>query len=175
MMILTLAFDSASFAILEQARQRHFPPARNFIPAHLTLFQQLPEPSAPALARYLNCIAARTPPLGFALARVLDFGGGAAFGLDMPGHDALHDRLRRGWRRHITASDDRRRTPHVTVQNKVARDVALATLDALRRDFAPWPGTADRLLLWHYRGGPWEAAGAFPLTGPAVAPDTPME
>ena len=41
--VLTLRLDESSQAFFEKMRQAHFPPERNQIPAHLTLFHQLPE------------------------------------------------------------------------------------------------------------------------------------
>jgi len=39
--ILTAEMDDDSFAWLAGLRRRHFPPERNFLPAHLTLFHRL--------------------------------------------------------------------------------------------------------------------------------------
>lgn len=164
-LILTLGFDSASFARLEPLRQRHFPPYRNFIPVHVTLFQQLPAGRLPDLLATLAREAAATPPLPFAVTGLLDLGGGAALALDCPPAGALHNRLRDAWRGILTASDDRARKLHVTLQNKATRDAARATLAALCADFTPWRGLFDRLILWHYRGGPWERAATLPLSG----------
>jgi hypothetical protein len=41
-LILTLAMDDASFERFDALRREHFPPDRNLIPAHLTLFHHLP-------------------------------------------------------------------------------------------------------------------------------------
>jgi hypothetical protein len=41
--ILTLQLDPTAQAHFEALRQQHFPPALNHIPAHLTLFHQLPD------------------------------------------------------------------------------------------------------------------------------------
>ena len=65
----------------------------------------------------------------------------------------------------LTSSDDRARKLHVTIQNKTDRETAQATQAVLRSNFTPWEGVFDSLLLWHYRGGPWERAGTFPFTG----------
>ncbi|PZX19929.1 2'-5' RNA ligase superfamily protein [Palleronia aestuarii] len=164
-LILTFGFDSASFARLEALRQRYFPPARNFIPAHLTLFQQLPEHAMDDLLATLARTAKATAPLPFTATGILDFGGGAAIALDAPGAGRLQGDLRTAWEDVITASDDRARKLHVTVQNKVDRETAKATQATLRAGFAPWDGVLDRLILWHYRGGPWERIATCPLRG----------
>ena len=164
-LILTLGFDSRSFARLAPLRERHFPPARNFIPVHVTLFQQLPVGHLNRLLGTLAHEGGTTPALPFTTTGILDFGKGAAVGMSCPPARALQGRLRAAWSDILTDSDDRARELHVTLQNKVDRDTARATQVALRAQFAPWEGLFDRLLLWHYRGGPWERAGTFPLTG----------
>ena len=164
-LILTLGFDPESFARLEPLRQRYFPAGRNFIPVHVTLFQQLPDGEMQRLCADLAREAGSVPPLPFDATGILDFGGGAAVDLACDPAKALQGRLRRAWSDIITKSDDRGRKLHVTVQNKVDRETAQATQAELRAGFVPFEGVFDRLLLWHYRGGPWERAGDFPLTG----------
>ena len=39
--ILTAELDGASFDWLDELRRAHFPPERNLLPAHLTLFHRL--------------------------------------------------------------------------------------------------------------------------------------
>ena len=96
-------------------------------------------------------------------AGVLDFGGGAAFLMEVEGLAKVHENLRAGWTPWLTAQDDRRLKPHVTIQNKVDRDTARATQAALR-EMPEMRGHAVGFAIWHYRGGPWEAAGRFPFT-----------
>ena len=55
--------------------------------------------------------------------------------------------------------------PHVTIQNKVQRSKSVYA--ALATGFAPFLGTGIGLLLWHYRGGPWQPAAAAPFGGQA--------
>jgi hypothetical protein len=88
-----------------------------------------------------------------------------ALALEAPEAARLRADLARGWEAWLTAQDRQGWRPHVTVQNKVAPEVARATLAALAAGFAPWEARAEGLLLWRYRGGPWEAAGEFPFTG----------
>ena len=164
-MILTLGFDSRSFARLAAERERHFPPARNFIQVHVTLFQQLADHAHLRLLADLAAEASTVPVLTFEATGIVDFGGGAAIEVACPSARELQTRLRRRWSDILTPGDDRPRQLHVTVQNKVYRDTARKTQAALRAGFTPWQGLFDRLLLWHYRGGPWEPAKTFPLTG----------
>src|SRR6478736_2886397 len=52
--ILTAELDPASFDWLDGLRRVHFPPARNLLPAHLTLFHRL----SPAQTDRLGAISA---------------------------------------------------------------------------------------------------------------------
>lgn len=160
-LIVTLRCDPGSQARFQAARDRWFPPERNLVPAHLTLFHHLPGDRLPEVAGRLALVARDTPPLPFRVTGILPLGRGAAYRLDLPGGDALRTRIARGFDR--VDQDRGGLRAHVTVQNKVAREEAAATVAALRAEFVPWDGEGVALALWHYRGGPWEAAGRFDL------------
>ncbi|KAF0675232.1 2'-5' RNA ligase family protein [Profundibacterium mesophilum] len=164
-LILTLGFDSSAFGWFEPTRQAFFPPARNFIPAHLTLFQQLPSEEHARVAEDCRAVAGRTAPLRLAAAELLDFGGGTAVRLDMPRYLPLLRELQDLWEPMLTRQDRQTRRAHVTLQNKVPRARARADRDAIAARFTPFEGVADRLMLWHYRGGPWEAIAQYDLEG----------
>ena len=53
--ILTAEMDEDSFGWLDRLRRRYFPPERNFLPAHLTLFHLL-SPDQVARLRSLEWI-----------------------------------------------------------------------------------------------------------------------
>ncbi|WGH77715.1 2'-5' RNA ligase family protein [Jannaschia ovalis] len=166
-LIVTLEADPASQARFAAARTRWFPAARNVVPAHVTLFHQLPGLDAPEAALRLHEIARETAPLPFAVAGIMPLGRGCAYRLELPGGTALRDRVGRGIDR--KPQDRGRLRAHVTIQNKVARDVAAVTLQAVQAGFVPWDGRIDALRLWRYQGGPWEAAGRFALAGATAA------
>jgi hypothetical protein len=164
-LILTLGLDEASFARLEGLRRAHFPPHLNRIPAHVTLFHALPGDEEPAILLRLAEVVRDTAPLPLRVAAVMPLGRGTALRLEAPGAAALRARLAEGWRDWLTPQDRGGWRPHVTVQNKVAPEEARRLQEELRARFAPWEGRAEGLLLWRYRGGPWEAAGRFGFAG----------
>ena len=92
-------------------------------------------------------------------------GRGVAFRLEAPEVGTLRAELARRWGHTLTPQDRQPWRPHVTVQNKVAPDLARDTLAHLQTGFAPWGARAEGLLLWRYKGGPWEALGRFPFAG----------
>ena len=164
-LILTLGFDAESFARLDADRGAHFPPDRNLIPAHLTLFHALPGEEIAAVTARLAEVTAATPPLRLRISGLRFLGRGVAYEVEAPALRALRATLTEGWRDWLKPQDRQGWRPHVTVQNKVAPEHARATLAGLQAGFAPWDATGEALLLWHYRGGPWEAAGTFPFRG----------
>lgn len=166
-LIVTLEADAASQARFDAARARWFPPERNLVPAHVTLFHDLPGARAGEVAARLARVARETAPPPFRVRSVMALGRGAALRLDLPAGDGLRAAIGAGFE--VAAQDRGRLRAHVTVQNKVSREEAAATLEALRATFAPWDGHATALLLWWYRGGPWEAAGRFAFGGPEAA------
>jgi 2'-5' RNA ligase len=164
-LILTLALDEGAFARLDAQRRALFPPALNHIPAHVTLFHHLPGEELDAVTAALARACASRRPSPVTVAQVMPLGRGAAFRLEAPEVAALRAELARGWEAWLTPQDRQPWRPHVTVQNKVAPEVARATVERLRAGFEPWEAVAEGLLLWRYRGGPWDALGEFPFTG----------
>ncbi|WP_372623287.1 2'-5' RNA ligase family protein [Falsiroseomonas sp.] len=164
-LILTLGLDPAAFARLDAARRAHFPPARNLIPAHLTLFHALPGEQAEAVCAVLEAEAAATPTFDLDIAGLRFLGRGVAYAAASAPLAALRGRLAGHFAPRLGAQDRQGWRPHVTVQNKVAPELARATLRELEAGFAPWAARGESLLLWRYLGGPWEAAGEFRFAG----------
>jgi hypothetical protein len=69
------------------------------------------------------------------------------------------------WRDWLTPQDRQKFSPHVTVQNKVDAESALMLYQGLMENFHPFKTRATAILLWHYRGGPWDNAGRFAFAG----------
>ena len=166
-LIVTLEADATSQDRFEQARRRWFPAERNIVPAHVTLFHNLPGARVAEIADRLTRVAERTPPPPFRVREVMALGRGAALRLDLPAGDALRAAIAEGFE--TVAQDRGRLRAHVTVQNKVPAEVAEATLATLRAQFDPWDGQFTALRLWWYRGGPWEAAGRYPFAASSGA------
>lgn len=169
--IVSALFGAADHAWLDGLRRAHFPPERNVLRAHVTLFHALPGDRAAEVADALAGAAAATPPLPLRVAEVRSLGSGVAFGLDAPAAARVRAALAARFAGDLTRQDAQGWRPHVTVQNKVDAATARRTLAALRDGFAPWTATALGLDLWRYRGGPWEAAGRFPFAGEAAPAD----
>ncbi|WP_207479326.1 2'-5' RNA ligase family protein [Arenibaculum pallidiluteum] len=170
-LIVTLALDSGSQAWFEALRRAHFPPERNLIPAHLTLFHHLPGQAEAEVAAVLAGVAGALAPFAMAVTGLQPLGRGVAFTLESPGLQALRKDLAGHWQGWLRAQDRQPFRPHVTVQNKAAPEAAAALLAALRTGFSPRQVRAEGLLLWRYMGGPWQAAGRFPFA--SLSPSCP--
>ena len=144
-------------------RDAYFPPERNFLAAHVTLFHHLPGLEHDAVAAALAQARAAMKPFPVRVARLQSLGRGVALALESEELVRLRAGLARRWADWLTAQDRQGYRPHVTIQNKVDAKVAKALLAELSAGFAPWAATATGLSLWRYRGGPWEAAGDFPF------------
>jgi len=166
-LILTLALDADSFARFGAGRRAHSPPRLSRIPAHVTLFHHLPGDEEAAVLFTLRTVCAVQRPEPVRVVGLLPLGRGVAYRLEAPGIAALRGELARRWSGLLTPQDRQGWRPHVTVQNKVGPEEARATLARLQADFAPWEARAEGLLLWRYKGGPWEALADVPFTGPA--------
>ena len=164
-LILTLGFDAAGFAHLDAMRRRHFPAERNLIPAHLTLFHHLPGDEEQEIAATLRAVTRDAAPIPLRVTGLRFLGRGTAYEIAAPRLTELRRDLAARWRSALTPQDAQGFRAHVTIQNKVPSGEARATFETLQAAFSPFEATGTGLLLWHYRGGPWEAAGAFPFGG----------
>lgn len=163
-LILTLGLDAESFARLDALRREHFPPERNHLRAHLTLFHHLPGDRLAEVIDTLAAAASRPPP-ALQVTGVRSLGRGVAFEIASPELVRLRADLAARFRAHLTPQDAQGFRPHVTVQNKVAPDDARALKAKLEGGFAPWGARGEALLLHRYLGGPWSPEAELPFRG----------
>jgi 2'-5' RNA ligase len=168
-LILTLALHPDDQARFDRLRTLHFPPDRNLVPAHVTLFHHLPGAELDAIQALLAAEAVLVPPFPVEASGLRFLGRGVAYELRAPELLAIRARLARAWQAWLTPQDAQGFRPHVTIQNKAQPEAARALRDAMQAGFAPFAVRAVGLRLWHYLGGPWELAGEHALTGPLAA------
>lgn len=154
--IVTALFGAADQSWFDDLRRAHFPPERNHLAAHLTMFHHLP-PSIEGDLRHRLAQETRGVPAPDArLAAVMSLGRGVAYRIDSPGLTAIRARLADAFASMLTPQDAAGWRPHVTVQNKVAPAEAKALHARLAADLRPRPLAIAALATWWYRGGPWE-------------------
>lgn len=168
-LIVTLGFDPATFERLDGMRSRYFPPERNFIPAHVSLFHHLPGVHEGDIDATLAEAARASGTIDLAFREVRRMDRGFLIAVDAPMLAEVHARLARSFRAWLTPQDRQPFRAHVTIMNKAEREDAARAFDEVRAGWAPWRGIGDRLLLWEYRGGPWDAVAEYPFSGTSDA------
>ena len=154
--IVSALFGSGDFAYLNGLRRKHFPPERNIIDAHLTLFHHLPPSIAGELKHRLAEETRGIPQPKAKLGGLMSLGRGVAFRVDCPELEDIRERLADAFGGLLTPQDQQGWRPHVTIQNKVEPLQAKALLKTLSEGFQPRPLEIAGLASWYYRGGPWE-------------------
>ena len=164
-LIVTAELGAGDFTWFNDQRCRYFPPERNVLPAHLTMFHALP-PSAETEARsLLASFAAQEAPPRALVAGLMNLGGGVAYRIVSDDLDRIRDDLAGAFHGLLSAQDAGGWRPHVTIQNKVAPKIARDLLTGLERDFSPRPLAIRGLGLHRYLGGPWEQLAIHPFRG----------
>ena len=160
-LILTLRLEEELFAEMDGLRRRHFPAARNFVSAHITLFHHLPGAHEAEIVETLKAASGQGGPIPLVLPTVRFLGRGVALDVISERLERLRANLAAAFEPWLGAQDRQRYRPHVTVQNKVDPVVARALFEDLNTSWRPCEGVGEGLRLWRYLGGPWEQAAEF--------------
>lgn len=158
-LILTLRIDEAAQEFFDSLRVEYFPPERNFLKAHLTLFHKLP--SSEQTFRVLRDF--NFPPFDMQVTELINLGAGVAYRLDGKELSLLHKSLSHQFADELIPQDKHGFRGHITVQNKTNKEAARTLLSKLSTDFKPFQVGALGLDLWHYLGGPWSHSQYFPF------------
>ena len=136
-------------------RRTHYPPERNQVPAHLTLFHHLPPSVESELGRRLSTYTAMPAPRAM-IAGLMDLGQGTAYRVASEELEDIRYDLREAFHGLLTPADAAPWRPHVTIQNKVEPKEARRLREILSAMFEPRPLAIKGLASWRYVGGPWE-------------------
>ncbi len=161
-LIVTATFGDGDNGWLQDLRRTYYPPERNRVPAHLTLFHQLPPSVEAELAARLASAAAAPPPPAMVVG-VMNLGEGTALRVQSGALEALRAELAEIFHQVLTAQDRGAWQPHVTIQNKVTAREARMLQKAIRAGFQPRPLAVRGLAAWRYRDGPWEPVRVWPF------------
>lgn len=152
------------FAWAQALRQAHYPPARNRMGAHVTLFHGLP-PSAEMHVRGLLSALSRRPPPDATIRGLMDLGRGTAFAIDSPGMAHLHEEMAERLHGLIQQKDARPLRLHITIQNKVAPADARALQAAMTPSFEQRAFRFRGFGLYSWTGEIWQRDRVFPFHG----------
>jgi len=160
-LIVTAKMDVLSFEFFDKLRRTHFPPERNFLSAHITLFHNLPNDKISSVENDLTEIAATQAEIRMKFSSVRFLGRGTAVEIDAPELITLRTNLLNRWREYLTPQDRQKYHPHITVQNKTEPDAAKKLYEKLNAEWQSRTGNAVGLQLWHYLDGPWKLAKEY--------------
>jgi hypothetical protein len=163
--IVTARMGKADQQWAEAQRREHYPPDRNVVPAHITLFQHLPPRHWPEIRARLAALTHGNAAPPAQVSDVMLLGGGVAYRVDCPGLLAMRDTLAADLQGLLIPQDQPVPRLHITVQNKVAPAVAKALYAKLSAGFQPRPLAITGLAAHSYRGGPWEELQSWAFSG----------
>ena len=158
--ILTAVLPPDLQGFAEGLRRAHFPPERNHLHAHVTLFHAFAPTLLDELTGFLPTVAREFAAPQGAVKGVMDLGKGNAIALEAPQLLTLRALIAEHFRGSLTQQDLHEPRPHITIQNKVTKDEARALQARIAPVLAPWIAKGrfafPALALHRYRGGPWE-------------------
>ncbi|RIV79808.1 2'-5' RNA ligase family protein [Pelagerythrobacter aerophilus] len=146
-------------------RAAHYPPERNMLEAHVTLFHALPPGSEDEVRDRLARLAAEYAPVAVRLEGVMSLGTGTALHLTSPDMLALRSDLAAQFHGLLTSQDAHEPRLHITIQNKASPQAARDLQRTLSAEVEPRTFTFSGLALHRYRGGPWEFVKRWAFRG----------
>ncbi len=164
-LLVTAELPRDVFAWAEGLRRAHFPPERNKVRAHVTLFHALPPSCEAELRRLVSRIAGEEAAPRARITGLMSLGTGTAFAIQSNALSAIHETLREALHGVLTAQDQARRKLHVTIQYKVTVAEAKALQAELAASFTPRDFAFAGLSLHRYLGGIWADAGVWRFRG----------
>lgn len=169
--IVTAELPADLFHWADALRRAHFPPERNHLAAHVTLFHAFAPSLRDELKPLLARLAGQFAPVAGNVAGLMDLGRGTAIALDSPGMLALRAAVADHFHGALTAQDDHPPRLHVTVQNKVTPVEAKVLQRSLASLVPERPFAFAGLGLHRYLD--WETVGTWPFRGREVVDRAP--
>lgn len=163
-LLITAELPGDVLAWADGLRRAHYPPERNRLRAHVTLFHALP-PSSEGEVRRLLAALAKEPAPEARLGGLMNLGRGTAIDIHSPGMVAMHGHLAGRLAGLLTRQDAQKLRLHVTVQNKVTPEAARALQAELQAQLPEWPFRFRGLGLYAWEEGLWRELRVYPFRG----------
>lgn len=163
--IVTAELPPEVFRRANALRQMHFPPERNHLDAHVTLFHSLAPSLREELPGVLARIAADYAPPPAELTGLMNLGKGTALSLRSPAMIAIRAEIADLFHGMLTLQDQHTPRLHITIQNKVSPEAARALQAELSRAIEPCGFSFSGLGLYRYCNPRWDAVGIWPFRG----------
>jgi 2'-5' RNA ligase superfamily len=167
--IVTGELPAEVLAWADGLRRAHYPPARNKLAAHVTLFHAMAPSLREELRGVLGRFAAEFAPPRARIEALMDLGSGTALQVRSLGLLALREAIAEHFHGALTAQDLHEPRLHITIQNKVDRAAARALQEQLAASLSPRDFAFTGLGLHLYRETHWEPLGIWRFRGKAGA------
>lgn len=164
-LLVTAELPPDILAWADHLRKANYPPERNRLQAHVTLFHALPPSSRDEVEQLLRSIASEVAAPDAQVTGLMDLGRGTALAVDSPGMAALHERLAERLHGLTQQQDARELRLHITVQNKVARRLAKELQAELETQFRPRGFRFAGFGLYGWDGSLWNFERLYPFRG----------
>ena len=163
--IVTAELPGEIFAWANALRRAHFPPERNHLAAHVTLFHSFAPSLREELPRELARLSGEYAPPVAQADGLMDLGGGTALALRSLAMLEIRSEIAERFHTMLTAQDRGGKRLHITVQNKVERKVAQTLQAELGAAFEPRAFRFTGLGLHLYLGPHWQQVGVWKFRG----------
>lgn len=164
-LILTARLPDDLHAWATALRGQYFPPERNYLAAHVTLFHALPPQCADELGDLCKRLTAQYGPPKASLLGVMPLGKGTALKLESAAMLRVRDQIAAHFHGMLTAQDSHGPRLHITIQNKVSIEAAKSLQAHLSGRIEMRSFAFKGLELHRYRGGPWELVRGYTFRG----------
>ncbi|MEO1220922.1 MAG: 2'-5' RNA ligase family protein [Pseudomonadota bacterium] len=154
--IVTAALPPAIQGWADALRREHYPPERNHLHAHVTMFHSFAPSLFDELKDFLPQLAREFAPPEAYVTGVMDLGKGTAIALQSEPLLALRSLIAEHFHGSLTAQDLYEPRPHITIQNKVTKTEARALQASLAPTIEPRRFVFPAIELHLYQNGPWE-------------------
>jgi hypothetical protein len=163
-LLVTAEMPPDVLAWADALRRAHFPPERNKLRAHVTLFHALP-PSVEQELREVLAGLASAPPPEARVTGLMKLGGGTAIALESLGMVELHAAIAERMQGLLTPQDTQPLRLHITIQNKVTGEEAKALQAGLGPVLEHRQFRFRGLGLYAYENGLWRFIREFAFRG----------
>lgn len=163
-LLVTAELPLDVLAWADALRRTHYPPERNRLRAHVTLFHALPPSVETELVQVLSDLARRAPPPA-RVSGLMKLASGTALAIDSPAIIELHHLIADRMHGLLTQQDTRPLRLHVTIQNKVTMAAARALQAELEPTIQPLAFRFRGFGLYAWERGLWREVRVIPFRG----------
>lgn len=164
-LLVTAEMPKDILAWADGLRRAYFPPERNRLRAHVTLFHALPPSSEGEVRRTLAELSKEAEPPPARIDSLMNLGRGTALAVHCPDVVALHSEMQDRFHGLMTPQDSQKLRLHITIQNKVTGDEAKALQAQLGPSLEPVEFRFHGLGLYAYEDGLWRFMHEYPFRG----------